>query len=414
MIIKKFLGKSEEEALTAAKKELGEHVVLMNVKSIKKGGVFGIMQKQMTEVTVALEEESERKATAAASEAAMKAAVSEIAQVAAKTETTERFEVQPKQESSGQRNRLSETLAYIEKKENNAIQEKLDSLQTLLEQKLQPQEEESPKEEESEMMVFLKLLYNTMIDNEVDEIYANQIMEEIDKISKPNTPVDFILSTIYQKMILKFGKPAEIAPAGTNPKFIFFIGPTGVGKTTTIAKVASRFCLGEKKKIAMVTGDTYRIAAAEQLRTYANILEIPFKIIYTAEEVKEAALQFKEYDYVFVDTAGHSFQNEEQRETVKNFVHSIDGIAESEVYLVVSAATKYRDLKRIADSYKTVAEYKLIFTKLDETTTLGSLLNLRLYTGAPMSYVTCGQNVPDDIEMFNPQKTVKHLLGGKR
>ncbi len=164
----------------------------------------------------------------------------------------------------------------------------------------------------------------------------------------------------------------------------------------------------------MVTGDTYRIAAAEQLRTYANILEIPFKIIYTAEEVKEAALQFKEYDYVFVDTAGHSFQNEEQRETVKNFVHSIDGIAESEVYLVVSAATKYRDLKRIADSYKTVAEYKLIFTKLDETTTLGSLLNLRLYTGAPMSYVTCGQNVPDDIEMFNPQKTVKHLLGGKR
>lgn len=125
-------------------------------------------------------------------------------------------------------------------------------------------------------------------------------------------------------------------------------------------------------------------------------------------------MQFKEYDYVFVDTAGHSFQNEEQRETVKNFVHSIDGIAESEVYLVVSAATKYRDLKRIADSYKTVAEYKLIFTKLDETTTLGSLLNLRLYTGAPMSYVTCGQNVPDDIEMFNPQKTVKHLLGGKR
>ena len=253
-----------------------------------------------------------------------------------------------------------------------------------------------------------------MIDNEVDEIYANQIMEEIDKINKPNTPVDFILSTIYQKMILKFGKPAEITPARSNPKFVFFIGPTGVGKTTTIAKIASRFCLGEKKKIAMVTSDTYRIAAAEQLRTYANILDIPFKVIYTADEMKETALQFKEFDYIFVDTAGHSFQNEEQREAVKNFVHSIDGIAESEVYLVVSAATKYRDLKRIADSYKTVAEYKLIFTKLDETTTLGSLFNLRLYTGTPMSYVTCGQNVPDDIEIFNPQKTVKHLLGGKR
>jgi len=413
MIIKKFLGKSEEEALTAAKKELGDNVVLMNVKHVKKGGFFGILQKQMTEVTVALEEESERKAALIANEAAMKAAVSEIAQVAAKTEAPEKFDGQTKQESFAGKNRLSETLAYIEQKENNAIQEKLDSLQTLLEQKLQPQEDE-PREEESEMMVFLKLLYNTMIDNEIDEIYANQIMEEIDKISKPNTPVDFILSTIYQKMVLKFGKPAEITPARSNPKFVFFIGPTGVGKTTTIAKIASRFCLGEKKKIAMVTSDTYRIAAAEQLRTYANILEIPFKIIYAAEEMKEAALQFKEYDYIFVDTAGHSFQNEEQREAVKNFVHSVDGVAESEVYLVVSSATKYRDLKRIADSYKTVAEYKLIFTKLDETTTLGSLLNLRLYTGAQMSYVTCGQNVPDDIEMFNPQKTVKHLLGGKR
>ena len=236
MIIKKFLGKSEEEALIAAKKELGEDVVLMNVKNVKKGGIFGIMQKQMTEVTVALEEESERKANVAASEAAMKEAVSEIAQVAAKTAVPENFNETLKQEANGQKNRLSETLAYIEKKENNAIQEKLDSLQTLLEQKLQPpQEEDAPKEEETEMMVFLKLLYNTMIDNEVDEIYANQIMEEIDKISKPNTPVDFILSTIYQKMILKFGKPSEITPAEINPKFIFFIGPTGVGKTTTIA-----------------------------------------------------------------------------------------------------------------------------------------------------------------------------------
>ena len=215
-------------------------------------------------------------------------------------------------------------------------------------------------------------------------------------------------------MILKFGKPEGIVPAKNSPKFIFFIGPTGVGKTTTIAKIASRFCLDEKRKIAMLTCDTYRIAAAEQLRTYANILEIPFKIIYTPEEMKEAAVQFKEYDYIFVDTAGHSFQNEEQKEAVKNFVHSVDEVAETDTYLVVSATTKYRDLERIADSYRSVAEYKLIFTKLDETTTLGSLFNLHLHTGAPLSYVTCGQNVPDDIEKFNPQKTVKNLLGGKR
>lgn len=413
MIIKKFLGKSEEEAITAAKKELGEDIVIMNVKDVKQGGLFGIFQKQMKEVTVALEEEKERRAKAAAKETAMREAVSEIAQVAAKATAPEKVDLQPKQESVGQKNRLSDTLSYIERKENNAIQEKLDSLQTLLEQKLQPQEEETLKEEDSESMVFLRLIYNTMLDNEVDEVYANQIMEEIDKINKPNTPVDFILSTIYQKMILKFGKPAEIMPAGTNPKIIFFIGPTGVGKTTTIAKVASKFCLGEKKKVAMVTCDTYRIAAAEQLRTYANILDIPFKVIYAEEELKDVAMQFREYDYVFVDTTGHSYQNEEQVMNVRDFVHSVDDIAESETYLVVSATTKYKDLKRIADSYKAIIDYKLIFTKLDETTTLGSLFNLRLYTGAQMSYVTGGQNVPDDIEVFNPQKTVKNLLGGK-
>ena len=422
MIIKKFLGRTEEEALAEAKKELGENVVLMNVKNIKKGGFLGFMQKQVTEITVALEEESERRGKDAVNEKALKEAVSAVAQVAARAAEPEKFTVQPQvvkpqvertQETSGQKNRLTETLDYIERKDNTAIQEKLDSLQSLLELKLQPQEEEEASEEDNEMMVFMKLLYNTMLDNEVKEVYANQVIEEADKVNKPNTPVDAVLATVYQKMILKLGKPEIITPAETNPKVIFFIGPTGVGKTTTIAKIASKFCLEDKKRFAMLTCDTYLIAAAEQLRTYASILEIPFEIIYTTEEMKEAAVRFKDFDYIFVDTAGHSYQNEEQREAVKAFIQSVDDVAESETYLVVSSTTKYRDLEKIADSYKTVADYKLIFTKLDETSALGSIFNLRLHTGAALSYVTSGQNVPNDIEEFNPQKTVKNLLGGK-
>ena len=122
---------------------------------------------------------------------------------------------------------------------------------------------------------------------------------------------------------------------------------------------------------------------------------------------------FRDYDYILVDTAGHSHQNTTQKESMSTFIHSVDGKAEKEVYLVLSATTKYRDLISIADAYKEMTDFKLIFTKLDETTTLGSLLNLRLYTGASLSYVTYGQNVPDDIEEFNPQSTVKQLLGGK-
>ena len=259
----------------------------------------------------------------------------------------------------------------------------------------------------------MKLLHNTMLDNEVDEKYAKEIIDEIEQINKPNMPFDYALANIYQKMILKFGKPSSITPASSGIKMVFFIGPTGVGKTTTIAKIASIFKVDQKKQVALLTADTYRIAAAEQLRTYANILEVPFRIIYTVEEVEKAMEDFRGYDYILIDTAGHSHQNTTQKDSMRNLIHSMDGKAEKEVYLVLSATTKYRDLISIADSYKEMTDYKLIFTKLDETTTLGNLLNLRLYTDAELSYVTYGQNVPDDIEEFNPQGTVKQLLGGK-
>ena len=115
-----------------------------------------------------------------------------------------------------------------------------------------------------------------------------------------------------------------------------------------------------------------------------------------------------------MDTAGHSHHNEEQRNNTNLIIHGVDDIAESEVYLVLSATTKYRDLVDIADTYKEMSDYRIIFTKLDETTALGNLLNLRLYTGCELSYVTYGQNVPDDIDRFNPQTTVKSILGGQK
>lgn len=394
MIIKKFTAKTEKDATQAARKEMGEEAVIMNVRKVKAKGAFAFLKPQLTEVTAALEEESEK----------YTAALSSINNVLNASQNRER------------QNNAAATVP--EKRENSAIEEKLDSLQSFLEQQLQkPEEEPEPKveepQEESETDKFMKLLHTTMLENEVDETYADQILEEIGQLNKPNLPFDYALANIYQKMILKFGKPSGITPAKDGVKAIFFIGPTGVGKTTTIAKLASKFRLDEKKKVALLTADTYRIAAAEQLRTYANILEVPFRVVYSEEELGKAVEDFKEYDYILIDTAGHSHQNNEQKENMCKLIGTLDEKIEKEIYLVLSATTKYRDLRSIADSYKGIADYKLIFTKLDETTTLGSLLNMRLYTGASLSYVTCGQNVPDDMEEFNPQKTVKRLLGGK-
>ena len=224
--------------------------------------------------------------------------------------------------------------------------------------------------------------------------------------------VDALMGNVYQKMILKFGEVAPVKEAKNGGKIIFFIGPTGVGKTTTVAKIASKLRLEEKKRVALLTTDTYRIAATEQLRTYAEILDVPFQVIYSGEELLEAQETYKDYDFILVDTAGHSPTNEEQHADLKHFVNSVDEKMTRELYLVMSATTKYKDLLRIVDSYEDMKGFRLIFTKLDETSELGNLLNIKMYTKAKLSYVTYGQNVPEDIQVFDAQSTVKKLLGG--
>lgn len=406
MIIKKFQAKTENDAVEAAKKELGSAVVIMNVRKVKRKGPFGFLLPQLTEVTVALEEESEQKVQS------LRKNTDTQNGNAVKAEKTAESRHVAEGELQGQKN-------FERQLENSMIEEKLDSLHSLLEQQLKKPEEETEEAQEEEikedeMSRFIKLVYNTMLDNEVDEKYANLIIDEMEKNNKPGTPFDHALADVYQKMILKFGNSQELTESQKGPKVVFFIGPTGVGKTTTIAKIAAEYQLDKKKKVALLTADTYRIAAAEQLRTYAGILEVPFRVIYSAEEISQAVRDFQDYDYIMVDTAGHAHQNEDQRESIKGLIHAADGLTDTDVFLVLSATTKYNDLKKIVDAYREVTDYRLIFTKLDETEERGNMFNIRLYTGAEICYVTCGQNVPDDLESFNPQKTVKLLLGGRK
>ena len=398
MIIKKFQGRTEEEAVSAAKMEMGENVVIMSTRSLKKKGLFTFLKKPMVEVTVGMEEETEKPASSPFSMLAKQS-------INRGMPTPRSLQVRP-----------DEPEEEVPEKNEKFIEQKLDSLQSLLEKQLkrEPEKDEFEKNtEEDSSVAFLKLIYNTLIDNEVAEKYANELLDEIGKINTSKASVDFLLGNIYQKMILKFGQPVTIPLGLEKQRVIFFIGPTGVGKTTTIAKLASKLVVDHKKKIVLLTTDTYRIAAAEQLKTYASILDVPFRVVYTEDEMMTAIKEYSEYDYILVDTAGHSQHNADQKDAMAHFLRSVDDTVDKDTYLVVSATTKYRDLLAIADAYSEFTDYKLIFTKLDETTTLGNLFNLCMHTGASMSYVTCGQNVPDDIEVFSPQSTVKQLLGGK-
>ena len=412
MIIKKFTGKTEAEATEAAKKELGSTLVIMNVREVKKKGLFAFLLPKQIEVTAALEEE-----------APARPQYGSILRTAADKEIrTEQQNLLAKNSTENIEKKLDSLQTLLESQLNNRQSEKEESAKTQdvpdaeeKEDKTQDMAAAEKKEEEKnpEQDKFIRLLYNKMLDNEMDEKYVNSILEDASKTKKADLPFDYLLANIYQKMVLKFGRSEGITPSEEGPRIVLFIGPTGVGKTTTIAKLAGRYCVEEKKKVALLTADTYRIAAAEQLRTYANILETPFRIIYTPEELQAAVDDYWDCDYIFIDTAGSSHQNTDQLEKMKEMVAALKRPESYQVFLVLSATTKYRDLQKIADCYGKIADFELIFTKLDETEAVGNLLNMKLYTDAPIAYVTCGQNVPDDMEAFNPQKTVKQILGGK-
>lgn len=388
MIIKKFQAPTETEAMLMAKEEMGSAAVIMNIKTIKQRGLARLFKKDIVEVTAALEE-----------------------RIPTDKLPTKTIDLIAKEQ----------ILPELEAPKTNAIEEKLDNLQNILESKISNSEkdtdisEDDKKEEENSVnLKFIQLVYRQLIENEVDEKYANQILGEIESSLKKESNVDSILAGIYQKIILKLGQPKAIEVDEKKGKIIFFVGPTGVGKTTTIAKLASYFKLEKKAKIALITSDTYRIAAVEQLRTYANILDVPLSVVYTLEEFNNSIKMFEGYDLILVDTAGRSHKNDEQCNEMFHLIEDcvISEQLVKEVYLVLSAATKYKDLMKINQVYSHIKKYSIIFTKIDETTCLGNILNMKLATGVPLSYVTSGQAVPDDISIIDAQKIARSLLGG--
>lgn len=439
MTINKFQGKTEEEAIEKAKSEMGQGLVIMNVRVVKPKGMFGFLKTPYYEVTAAMEDKEQsavptpaaggvhRSIDLAADEqidlpkpgpvqpSAVRQVVPPVEPISEAARAV--GDILNAHAAQQQQTEASKTSAFTD---TDVIEERLENLQQFLEKKLTDDapSKESGKEmetvisEDEESVRIFRMLYRTLLDNEVDEVYINQLLDDVMKVARKGSSMDFILSHVYQKMILKFGNPHVITVKGKKPQIAFFIGPTGVGKTTTIAKIASKFKVEQGKRVAFLTADTYRISATEQLRTYANILDAPLTVIYAPEELPAAVSKLSDYDLIFVDTAGFSHKNEVQREDTKKLLQLLGTQYQTIVYLVLSATTKYRDLKEICDMYRSISDYSLIFTKLDETSAYGNLLNIKLYADADISYMTNGQNVPDDIAVFQSQEIVKKLLGG--
>ena len=441
MIVKKFQAPTEMEAIIKAREELGSTAVVLNIKSIKQRGLARLFKKDAVEVTAALEEKdivdgiNKNKPVfdnnAASGQEAKPERMINQSMVSGGTSSTI--------------NLIADDNTAVSSA--SAIEQKLDSLHNLLQNQGNLNsdmsssgsqgktvaasaytkrmsdikedisgaagENKQVKERENANYKFLQLIYKKLIDNEVDSRFANEIIGEIENSLKKESNLDSILAAVYQKIILKLGKPKTIE-MGDKAKVIFFIGPTGVGKTTTIAKIASSFKIEKEARVAFITADTYRIAAVEQLNTYASIIDCPVSVVYSVEDMNKSLSEYKDYDLILVDTAGRSHKATEQMDELKAFIEEVAQRADEfdfECYLTLSLTTKYKDLKSIADKYDDV-DWAVIFTKLDETCSVGNILNIRMLTDRPLSYTTSGQNVPDDIEVINEQCIARQLLGG--
>ena len=211
---------------------------------------------------------------------------------------------------------------------------------------------------------------------------------------------------LISKMKRELPLSGPIDLSSGNPKIAAFVGPTGVGKTTTVAKLAAHYALGEKKKVALVSIDTYRIAAIEQLKVYATIMNLPFKAVSSGEELSKTLKSFADMDLVLIDTAGRSQQHHINE--VKQLLSQVNPI---ETYLVMSVTYKENNLSAINHQFKHLPVDRLIFTKLDESCTYGTLFNQLSGTKKPLAYFTTGQQVPEDIEVATQERIVSLLLG---
>lgn len=247
-------------------------------------------------------------------------------------------------------------------------------------------------------------LHGTMVSSGIDEDLSFKFLQHLFK----NVEDASVLVATLKQFLVKQIQVGEITDNGHRPNIVMFVGPTGVGKTTTIAKLAAINSLRKGKKVALVTLDTYRIAAAEQLKVYAGIIGIPVHVADRPAEFVRVIGNIKGADLILVDTAGRSHKDREQMEELRH-IHS-KGLS-LEMHLVLSATAKEKDTIDIVRRYKDMQIDRLLFTKLDETSTYGSIFNAAVTSNKPLSYFTTGQRVPDDIEAAAPERIVDLILG---
>ena len=382
MKIRRYMGKDAHEAMLKVKMDMGNDAVIISTRRVRQKGMFGFLIKPLVEILATLDD-AEKKTAA----------------------------VKEDHSTPSNKNEIDENLKQKDMKLNQ-LETKVSNMEVLLQKiygQIQPGTKTAADAAQNLNTKVYQLFINNLLKNEVDPDLAKKIIENVKNKVSNSVNVSEIASTLYSTIYNMLGKPETIELTDTKkPYIIIFLGPTGVGKTTTLAKIAADFALNQKKSVGLITADTFRIAAVEQLKTYAEILGMNVDVIYSSNEMSEAIRNNADKDVILIDTPGRSHRNKAQFEELKTLVESSQA---DEVYLLVGATTGIKDCRDIINRYNFIEKYKIILTKLDETASYGIILNVKELTGKPLSYVTTGQSVPDDIEIINIEKISKILLG---
>lgn len=355
MKIKKFVGHTAYEAMLKMKDELGSDAVILSTKTVKEKGLFGIFKKPLVEITAAYDDNK-----------------------AAKSLLLNSYDDKLMNLNYELKELKSLVLSLTKNKENSV--------------------DLSPK---------LKNFHNIMVSNGVNPDISMKILKGIeDELNLENKDYKTIKRIVKYTLIEKLGNP-KIIEADVKPKVIFFVGSTGVGKTTTLAKIAANYVLENRYNIGLITLDTYRIAAVDQLKVYAEILKLPLEVAYNKVDLIKSVNKFSDKDIIFIDTAGRSHNNFEQIEELKEILNAVE---RKEVFLIIDATVDYNVLNSIINRYNFLDDYSIIVTKIDEAKNYGIFLNIKSITDKEFSYFTMGQNVPEDINIVNIQEIVEKLL----
>lgn len=292
---------------------------------------------------------------------------------------------------------------------NNELSVKLDVLQKMVESLAQKSHFRSTDEVPSELFD----IYTQLIDADIDDDLARELICNLRKNCTPEQLHDSAGSRALLSAMVEADiqcAPPILTEVGRR-RVVALVGPTGVGKTTTIAKLAANFRLRDGIKMGLVTVDTYRIAAVEQLRTYAEIIDLPMKVVTSPQEMRRALDELSDLDLILIDTAGRSPRDELKIQELKSLLNEANV---DEVHLVMSLTASVRSIKMTCDQFSSVNPTSLILTKLDEAAGAGSLLSVSRDVNLPFSYLTTGQDVPEDIEPANASRVARLVLGEDR